>query len=142
MPRNRRQPRKGGTSTVSRKTLALRGSTGLTEGQEEHANALLRKLALALHGEAWASKLTDDERADLCRKVASTMRKGGLPATTVQVRMVAQRMRSTPEVRTGYPVDLDPDLYAFIAREHATKGGTMKAIASAIIRAHVDQQEA
>jgi hypothetical protein len=141
-PRKQRHPV---ASIVSSRTRALRGSTGLTEAQEEQANALLRKRAHDLHGDTWPSKVTDVERAKLCQQVARAMRQGGVPAATAAlVRMVAQRMRCTPEVRTTYPVDLEPDIYAFVAREYVAKGGviTMKAIASAIIRAHVDRLDA
>jgi hypothetical protein len=137
-PRDRR--RKGGKSNVSRRTQALRGSTGLTETQEEKINAHLKQLARDKHGEDW-SEITADDRAALCRKVAAAMRKDGKPVTTDQVRMVAQRMRSTPDVRSGYPVDLPFVEYAFIAHRAETTGETMKATLAAIVRGHREQQQ-
>lgn len=128
-----------GSSTVSRKTRALRGATGLANKQEEQATALLKQLAYDMHGGDWAG-ITDSDRAALCRKVAATMRKGGVRVSANQVRTVSQRMRSTPEVRTAYPVDLEPEEYAYIAYLHETEGRTMKGIVSAIIRDHRGQQ--
>jgi len=131
--------RKRTSSTVSSKTRALRGSTGLTGAQEERINASLKQLAHDLHGEDW-SGITVEDRSALCRKVAAVMRKEtGLSIRTDQVRLVAQRMRSTPEVKTGYPVDLEPEEYAYIAHKAATDGMTMKAVNSSIIKSYREQ---
>lgn len=126
--------RKRTSSNLSSKTGALREPTGLTETLEERINAMLKRLARDLHGEDW-SGITAKDRSALCRKVAAALRKEtGKPVSTDQVRTASQRMRNTPEVRTAYPVDLEPEEYAYIAYLHATQGGTMKAINSEMVR--------
>lgn len=135
MPRNRRLP--GKTGTVSSRTSAMQ-LLKLTKTQADRSRQLFKQLAFDLHGVGWATVLTPDEHAALCRKTASAMRKeSGKPVSTDQVRKAVPLARNKPEVPTGHPVDLEADLHAFLARRSAEGGGTMKALASAYLRAGI-----
>jgi hypothetical protein len=123
---------------ISLKTKALSGSTKLSKTIEDLIRARLKQLAADEYGSKW-EVISDDDYNALSRKVARELRASGNKVSTAQVRAASRVMRNPPEVKTGYPVCLEAEEYAFIAHKAETDGITMKAANSTIIRSYREQ---